>query len=344
MSSTTTLAPPIAGARSARRKRRRFISKRWAPYLFISPFFVLFAAFGLFPLLFSGYVSLFRWDGIADMKWEGLGNYLWALDIGSVAWGDLFTSAFWKDLYTRDFWRSLYNTGWIGLASGIPQHLVAIPLAFFIHTQLGRLCNPVLALYFLPFITNTVAIALVFQALFSTQFGVINTILTGLGNFQISGVAPLGWLFPTARIDWGRPEMTRWIVSFLVWWRYVGWNTVLYMAALQTIPRDIYEAARVDGVSTWQQFRYITIPLLKPMMFFAVTLTLIGNLQLFEEAYVLTGGTGGVGRVAETSAMFMLKIGMTDGDFGTASAIAWLLFMVIALLTYLNNRLFKPED
>jgi multiple sugar transport system permease protein len=130
----------------------------------------------------------------------------------------------------------------------------------------------------------------------------------------------------------------------LLWWRYVGWNTVLYMAALQTIPKDIYEAAKVDGASIWQQFWYITIPLLRPMMFFAVTLTVIGSLQMFEESYILTGATGGTGRVAETSAMLMLKTGMTDGDFGTASAIAWLLFIFIAMLTWLNNVLMKPKD
>ncbi len=343
---TSTLMPPTLTlpVRTTAPRRRRFNAKAWAPYIFISPFFILFAVFALFPLLFSGYVSLFKWDGINEMQWEGLGNYIWTLDLDGLKWDVFFRSAFWEDLYTRDFWRSLYNTLWIGLVGGVPQHLVAIPLAFFIHTYLRRLRNPVLALYFLPFITNTVAIALVFQALFSTQFGVINTILTGLGNFDILGFHPLGWLFPQTRIDWANPDKTRWIVSFVVWWRYVGWNTVLYIAALQTIPKDVYEAAKVDGATTWQQFWYITIPLLRPMMFFAVTLTMIGSLQMFEESYILTAGTGGVGRVAETSAMFMLKTGMTDGDFGTASAVAWLLFMFIALLTWLNNRLMKPRD
>lgn len=325
-------------------RRSGFNMKTWAPYLFISPFFILFAIFALFPLLFSGYVSLFKWDGTSAMKWEGLGNYLWVLEFDDIKWREFFSAAFWTDLYTRDFWRALYNTLWMGVAGGLPQHLVAIPLAFFIHTRLGRLKNPVLALYFLPFITNTVAIALVFQALFSTQFGVVNTILTLLGTFDIAGIRPLSWLFPETRIDWANPEKTRWIVSFLLWWRYVGWNTVLYMAALQTIPKDIYEAAKVDGASMWQQFWYITIPLLRPMMFFAVTLTVIGSLQMFEESYILTGSTGGTGRVAETSAMLMLKTGMTDGDFGTASAIAWLLFIFIAMLTWLNNLLMKPKD
>jgi multiple sugar transport system permease protein len=327
--------------------KRRWLSKRWAPYLFVSPFFILFAVFGLFPLVFSAYVSFFRWDGISglmSMKWEGLGNYAYVLQLDGIDFGKFFTAAFWQDLYARDFWRALYNTLWIGVVAGLPQHLIAIPLAFFIHTQMKRLRNPVLALYFLPFITNMVAIVLVFQALFSAKFGMVNTLLTGLGTLQIGGIFPLGWLFPQEAIDWGRPEKTPWIVAFVVWWRYVGWNTVLYLAALQTIPNDLYEAARVDGASAWKQFRYITLPLLRPMMFFAVTLTLIGSLQLFEEPYVLTGGTGGIGQVAETSAMYMLKTAMTDGDFGTASAVAWLLFLVVALFTWINNRVLKPRD
>lgn len=336
-------APPPA----PRPTRRRWLSRRWAPYLFISPFFVLFAAFGLFPLLFSGYVSLFRWDaaaGLSAMRWEGLGNYAYVLQLEGIEWSQFFTSAFWQDMVRRDFWRALWNTVWIGLIAGVPQHLVAIPLAWFIHNRLGRIRNPLLAVYFLPFITNMVAIALVFEALFSSNFGMVNTVLTALGNWSIGGWAPLGWLFPNAPIDWTRPDQVPWVVAFVVWWRYVGWNTVLYLAALQTQPRDIYEAAQVDGVSAWQQLRHLTLPLLRPMMFFAVTLTLIGSLQLFEEPYVLTRTTGGIGQVAETGAMYMLKTAMTDGDFGTGSAIAWLLFAIVALLTWINHRVFKPKD
>jgi multiple sugar transport system permease protein len=327
--------------------RRRASMRRWAPYLFISPFFILFAIFGLYPLLFSAYVSFFRWDGVsglAHMRWEGFGNYLYALQLEELDWGGIFKADFWEDLYSRDFWGALWNTLWIGVVAGVPQHLVAVPLAVFIHTRLRRLRNPVLAFYFLPFITNTVAIVLVFQALFSAKYGVVNNLLTSLGHWQVAGVSPLGWLFPTELVDWGRPSKTKWVVAFVVWWRYVGWNTVLYLAALQTIPQDLYEAARVDGASRWNQFRYITLPMLRPMMFFAITLSLIGSLQLFEEPYILTGTTGGLIQEAETSAMYMLKTAMTDGDFGTASAVAWLLFFVVALLTYLNNRLLKPRD
>ena len=347
---TDTLATPAAPPRSTRPPRpssRRWLSRRWAPYLFISPFFVLFALFGLFPLLFSAFISFYRWDavaGLSALEWEGLGNYVYVLQLEDVHWDQMLTAAFWQDLYGRPFWRALWNTVWIGLIAGVPQHLVAIPLAFFIHTRLQRVRNVVLAAYFLPYITNMVAVALVFEALFSPNFGMVNTVLTSLGSLQLGDWAPLAGIFPNAPVDWKQPDKVPWVVAFVVWWRYVGWNTVLYLAALQTLPQDIYEAARVDGVSTWQQFRHLTLPLLRPMMFFAVTLTLIGGLQLFEEPYVLTRTTGGSGQVAETGAMYLLKTAMTDGDFGTASAIAWLLFVIVGLLTWINHRVFKPKD
>jgi multiple sugar transport system permease protein len=340
MDTTQTITPSTVESKP----HGRLLNKRIIPYLFISPFFILFLVFGLFPLLFSAYVSLFQWDGISEMNWQGINNYIYVLQLDTLLWDKFFTAEFWEDVYTLDFWRALYNTIIIGLIAGIGQHVVAIPLAYFINSKLKKLRNPVLAIYFLPFITNTAAIALVFSAMFSTQFGVINSILTGIGNAELFGLKPFSILFPTTNIDFGRQEMSRWLVAFLVWWRFVGWNTILYLAALQTIPKDLYEAARIDGASELQQFIYVTLPQLRPMMFFAITLTIIGNLQLFEESYIMMGPSGGVGGVAETSSMLMLKIGMTDGDFGAASAIAWLLFAIIAVLTYVNNKLLKPKD
>jgi multiple sugar transport system permease protein len=108
---------------------------------------------------------------------------------------------------------------------------------------------------------------------------------------------------------------------------------------MQTIPKDLYEAATVDGAKRWQQFWYITVPMLKPMMFFAVTLTIIGNLQLFEEPFIITGGTGGIEQAGKTAAMHMYITAFVEGDFGTASAISWILFALIAFLTWGNNKL-----
>jgi multiple sugar transport system permease protein len=115
---------------------------------------------------------------------------------------------------------------------------------------------------------------------------------------------------------------------------------VLYLSALQVIDNELYEAATLDGAGSWQQFRFITLPLLKPMIFFAVTLTIIGNLQLFEEPFILVDPEKGVSQSVMTSAIFMYRLAFSDGDFGTASAVSWLLFLLIAALTWGNSRLF----
>jgi multiple sugar transport system permease protein len=292
------------------RRRWREVFRRLQPYLFVSPFFVLFAVFGLFPMVFSIGLSLHRWDpaaGLSQMQWVGLDNFRYAL--------------------MDDDWfsQSMRNTLWIALVSGLPQHLVALPLAWWLHTRLRRTRNLVLGLYFLPFITSTVALSLVFTSMFSKDFGIVNAALG-----QVLGLAP---------IDWNQPEYTKIMISLVVFWRYVGWNTVLYLSALQTVPRVLLEAAALDGARPWQQFVHVVLPLLKPMAYFAVTLTLIGNLQLFEEPFILTGGTGGIDQGGRTAAMHMYRVAFTEGDFGTASAIAWLLFAVMALATWGNNRL-----
>lgn len=314
-------APAVVPA-APRRKRRNL--RALAPYLFISPFFVIFLVFGLFPLLFSVYLSFHRWEpaaGLSAMNWVGLENYVY--------------------IVLNDDWfhKSLYNTGWMAIVSGVPQHVVALPLAFFLHMAFGRWRNTVTGIYFLPFITSSVAISLVFSTLFSRDFGVINASIAALHELPV-----FSWLLPAHNIDWGQPQYTKWMVSFVVFWRYVGWNTVLYLSAMQTIPKDLFEAATMDGATRWQQFRHVVLPLLRPMIFFAVTLTIIGNLQLFEEPFILTSGTGGIDQAGKTAAMHMYATAFVDGDFGTASAVAWLLFMLIAAVTWLNNKLLGQKE
>jgi multiple sugar transport system permease protein len=299
------------------------LSPETVPYVLLSPFVLLFLVFGVFPLGFSFFLAFQSWEptsGVASMKFVGLDNFAFAI-------GDEW------------FWKSLKNTAWLALAAGVPQHVVAIPLAYFIHTSFKRTRNTVIGAYFLPYITSTVAIAMMFGTLFSTDFGLINVALHGLG-----GVPGLGWLAPAAPIDWlGRAENVKPAISLVVFWRYVGFNTVLYLAALQTIPNDIYEAATMDGAGRWQQFWFITLPNLQPMIYFGVTLSVIGGLQLFEEPFILTGGRGGSDQAGMTTAMYMYRTAFEFNDFGGASALSWLLFVFVALLTWLTNRAFKPR-
>ena len=299
------------------------LSPEWAPYVFLSPFVVLFFVFGLFPLGFSLFLAFQSWEptsGLSAMRFVGLDNFAFALE---DEW----------------FWKSLKNTGWLAVASGVPQHVVAIPLAVFIHTSFKRLRDGVVGAYFLPYITSTVAIAIMFSSLFSTDFGLINL---GLGALRDMPV--IGWFMPSAPIDWmGRPENIKPAIAMIVFWRYVGFNVVLYLAALQTIPKDIYEAATMDGAGRFQQFWFITLPSLSPMIYFGVTLSVIGGLQLFEEPFILTGGRGGSDQSGMTTAIYLYRMAFDFNDFGAASAMSWLLFFVVAGLTWLTNRAFSPR-
>jgi multiple sugar transport system permease protein len=295
-----------------------------APYVFISPFLVLFVIFGLFPLLFSLYLAFQAWEptnGLQSMEFVGFDNFVFAFE---DEW----------------FWKSLKNTGWLALASGVPQHLVAIPLAYFIHTSFKGLRNGVVGAYFLPYITSTVAIAIMFSSLLSTDYGLINVGLQAMG--QIPG---LGWMVPAENIDWmGQPDNIKPAVAMIVFWRYVGFNVVLYLAALQTIPKDLYEAATMDGAGRFQQFWFITLPSLRPMIYFGVTLSVIGGLQLFEEPFILVGGRGGSDQAGMTSAMYLYGMAFDFNDFGAASAMSWMLFAVVVVLTWLTNRAFRPRN
>ncbi|RZJ13722.1 MAG: sugar ABC transporter permease [Rubrivivax sp.] len=291
------------------------IPAKWAPYLLVSPFLILFAVFGLFPLVFSAWLAFQSWEptsGIDSMKFVGLDNFTFALTDG---W----------------FWKSLKNTLWLAFVSGVPQHLVALPLAVFLHQAFGKWRGVFSGAYFLPYITSTVAIAMLFGSLFSTDYGMVNQALHAM--------------FGMDHINWMRsPEAIKPAVAIVVFWRYVGFNLVLYLAALQTIPHDLYQAAKLDGANAWQQFWRITLPQMKPMILFGVTLSLIGGLQLFEEPFILTNGKGGADQQAMTVGMYLYRLAFDFSDFGGASALAWIMFGVIALMTWFTNKAFADRQ
>jgi len=295
--------------------RRAWIPPAWAPYLFIAPFFALFAVFGLFPLLFSLWLAFQSWEptgGLGAMHWVGLDNFAFAI-------GDEW------------FWKGLWNTLWLSVMSGVPQHLVALPLAAFIDRRVRRGRDWLVGAYFLPYITSTVAVAILFASFFSTDYGLVNLTLQ-----RLAGISGIDWL--------NRPEFIKPAIAMVVFWRFLGFNLVLYLAAIQTIPRDLYEAAALDGATPWRQFLHITLPSLKPMIFFGVTLSVIGGLQLFEEPFVLTNGRGGSDQAGMTAAMYLYRMAFDFNDFGGASAMSWLLFLVVLGLTGLTHRLLKPAE
>lgn len=303
-----------------KRSRSGLWGPKLAPYLFISPFFILFVVFGLFPTLFSFYLSFQTWQqtsGLGTMTFNGLENYTFTL------------------LQDDWFWRSVVNTLVLGVF-GLLIQPIAIVLAFAIQTSLKRFVPLVTALYFLPYITSSVAVALIFSMVFSRDAGLLNA-----GLAALNGVPLLGAMIPDGNVNWlGDPATIKPAIALVVLWRYLGWNVLLILSRMQSIPSDLYEAAKVDGATVRQQFWFVTLPQLRSMIFFTVTLTIIGQMQLFDEPFILVGNEGGTAQSGLTVAMYLYNTAFEYGDMGTASAIAWILFAFMLVLSILNNRVF----
>ena len=315
------------------RERKRLSEKRafrrnLVPWLFISPFLILFLVFTAFPLAFSIYLSFQEWNpvaGLGAMKFVGFENYLLIVD---DPW----------------LWKSVYNTIWLAFAANIPQHVIAIPIAYLLVTGLrAGLRHIYTATMFTPFITSTVAVSLIFYTIYSGNTGILNQWLLALSQVPI-----IGWLFswvPDAMpIRWlGQSHLIKPAIAFVVIWKYTGFNIVIYSAGFITVPKDLYDAAKVDGCNAWQQFWHVALPMIRPFVFFAVTLSIIGSLQLFEEPYVLTAGdSGGVSQAGLTTSYYLYLVGWEWLEMGQAAAISWLLFIFIAVATsvhfYFNGR------
>lgn len=283
--------------------------QKWAPYFFISPFFILFIIFGIFPIGYSITLSFTKWTINGFQEWRGIGNYVKLLTDDPFFKGSLWTT------FLLLIWGSML------------QHLFAIPLAILLNSKKlwGR--NYFRMLYFLPFITSTVVIALVFTQLYDTNYGWLNYIIE-----RIFGGEKVKWVQD--------PTAIRASIAIMVNWRFIGWNTVIYMAGLQAIDAQLYEAAEIDGATGLQKHLKITIPLLLPIIFFGVSLSIIGGMMLFEEPFVLMGGyatMGGPNRAGLTSAYYLLTTGFNFSRFGKASAIAWILFVIIIGMTWINK-------
>ncbi|MBF9017431.1 MULTISPECIES: carbohydrate ABC transporter permease [unclassified Oceanispirochaeta] len=284
-------------------------NKKIAPYIFISPFIILFLVFGLFPIFYSITISFFKWTVAGPQEFRGLRNYI--------------------SLLTSDpFFKNSLNTTFILLVFGsLLQHVFAIPLAIMLNNENLKGRDFFKILYFLPYITSTVVIALVFSQLYDQNYGWLNYILTNW--FNSSGVK---WVQD--------PVAIKASISIMVNWRFIGWNTIIYLAGLQSVDKSLYEAASIDGARGFKMHWHITVPLLMPIIFFAVSLSIIGGMQLFEEPFVLMRGyeyMGGPENAGLTSAYYLLATGFNFNRFGKASAIAWILFIIIMFMTFINK-------
>ncbi|SDS43283.1 carbohydrate ABC transporter permease [Microlunatus soli] len=291
-------------------RSRNPLKKFWPQYLSVAPFYILFLIFGLFPLVFSIYLSFTQWDGMGQMKFVGLAQYQYLV------------------ADTR-FWNAVSNTFIIWFMSTIPMLILALVMAFLLHQNI-RFKGFYRVAFFIPNVTSMVAMAIVFGSVFSDSFGLINSAITALGGTEV------GWL--------SDPWAIKVTISVMVIWRYTGYNAIIYLAGLQAIPTELYESARVDGASMFQIFSRITVPMLRPVILFTVITSTIGGLSLFTEPQVLLGDSGGSGEAGMTIVLYQYYQAFTQFDFGYGAAIAWALFIIAVLFAIINWRLVSERD
>ncbi|MET8286986.1 carbohydrate ABC transporter permease [Streptomyces sp. NPDC048448] len=297
---------PPPGPDSWRSRLYRWDMKA-SPYAFIAPFFVIFGAFGLVPLLYTAWYSLHnvQLSGLDHQTWAGLDNYK-----------NLLSSEF--------FWNALENTFTIGVISTVPQLLMALGIAHLLNYRLrGSTVWRVVMLT--PYATSVAAATLVFTLLYSWDGGMINWLL------HFVGVHPINW----RESDWG----SQFAVSSIVIWRWTGYNALIYLAAMQAIPTDLYESAALDGAGRWQQFRHVTVPMLRPTILFTVVVSTIGATQLFGEPLLfggVSGSKGGSAHQYQTLGLYMYDQGWGIGNLGKASAIAWTMFLILLIVAAIN--------
>jgi cellobiose transport system permease protein len=279
-----------------------------SPYAYVLPFFLLFGLFGAFPLVYTGWVSMHEWGFLDEShRWIGAGNY----------------TALFAD---PTFWNAVVNTFQIFVLSTVPQLLMALVLAHILNQRLrGPTFWRMSAL--LPNITSVVAVAIIFGQLFGRDYGLVNWLL---------GLVGVG------KIDWQAGEASSQVaISAMIIWRWTGYNALIYLAAMQAVPQDLYAAASIDGASSFQQLRKITIPAIRPTIIFTVIVSTIGGMQVLAEPLLFGGGaiSGGSDRQFQTLSLYLYEVGFNRWEFGYASAAAWVMFGLIVIVAIVNYLL-----
>lgn len=290
-----------------------------APYIYVAPFFIFFGVFSFFPFLFSFIISFTDYNGISATSFVGFANYFRAIFVDTT------------------FRVSVFNTLFF-LVIAVPiQILLALLLASLIKDFFPKTTGAFQLINFLPYLTASVAIGLLFQFIFDWKNGSVNHLLQAAGLIK----NPINWL--------GTVWPSRWVIIILVVWKTYGYSLVILSAGLSTINNDLYEAADIDGASWMKKFTKITIPELKPIFTFLVLISLINGFQLFDDPYMLynsigTEPFGGPGNSILTVMMNMYQAAFRNFQLGYGAAVAYLLFVVIFIFAFLSNRLMNSEE
>ena len=294
----------MAGSKKVKVKMSQMAKReeRWA-WLFIAPPFIGFMAFMAYPIVFALIVSCSRWTGI---------NSLWGNLVGLRNYIEIFQDA--------KFWKSMVTT--IIYMIGIPIGMIlGMTIAMGLNRGIpGR--RLLTTMYYVPVVSSLVAVSILWAWVFNYDYGLLNGIYKAL-----TGAHGPNWL--------GDEHMIKVSMIIFMVWKGLGSSIILYLAGLQNIPRDYYEAAEIDGASGWQRFRNITLPLLSPVTFYILITSLIGGFQVFVEVQVMAS-SGGPNYSAATVVFYLYEKAFTNGQLGYGSAIAVILAIIIFMITALN--------
>jgi multiple sugar transport system permease protein len=308
--------PPAAAKKASRRgDNKDFIgASPVTPYLFMAPYLVLFLVFVAIPVVYGLWISLHTWDYLLPGKpFVGLQNYV-----------DLFTPG---STTSGPFWNSMENTGKYTLYS-VPL-LIVIPLvvALVLNQQFrGRAFFR--GVFFAPYVLGVAVIGILWRFLLDPNVGLVNFYLGQLGIGNIPWITALPWAWVS-------------LVGATVWWT-LGFNTVIYLAGLQDIPRELYEAAAVDGANAWQRFLNITIPGLQPVLLFIVSITILREANMFGQSYIITQGAPG--EETTTAIMYIAETGLRQFNMGAAAAMAYVLAFFLLLISIANFVFFRQRE
>ena len=278
------------------------LNGRWG-YPAIAPFFIIFLIFGVAPVVYSIYIAFFKWDPLGESEYNGLNNFIFLLQ-------------------DSDFWLAIRNTFSIWALSTFPQLIMAIGLAAILRNRRLKWKSFWRTIFLVPNITSIIAITIVFQQLFGRDYGIINGLLgliPGVDNIDfLEGVIP-------SHIQ----------IATMITWRWVGYNTLIFLASMLAIPDELYESASCDGATKWQQFRYVTLPSLRNTITFVLIVGTIGGLQVFAEPQQLAPD-GGSSKQFLTLTLFLYNQAFLNYKYGYAAAIGIAITVIVLMITAIN--------
>lgn len=291
------------------------LNGKWA-YLFIAPFIIMFLIFGLYPVVYSTSLAFYTYDPLSlEQTFVGLGNF--------------------QDLMADDrFWIALGNTFEIWAWSTFPQMILAIGFAAILRSRFLKAKTFWRTILLVPNITSVIAVAIIFGQLFGREFGLINLAIGGLGFDHI---------------DFVEDSFASHIaVATMITWRWVGYNSLIFLASMLAIPDELYESAALDGAGAWKQFIYVTLPGLKNTITFVLIVGTIGGLQVYAEPLTLSGTTdGGSSRQLSTMTMFLFEQTFINGKWGYGAAIGIAITVIVLIISVINffvTRAVASED